>query len=87
MASNPIQIHFNLENIFPTFKSVDSWTSLTAIMTAFAGMELAAVHIKDIRDPQKTFPRALFISVWIILITMLFGSLSIAIVLPHEQIN
>jgi amino acid transporter len=84
---NPVQVHFTLSNIFPSFSHVDSWTSLTAIMTAFAGMELSAVHIKDIRDPQSTFPRALYISVWLILITMILGSLSIAVVLPQNQIS
>jgi amino acid transporter len=87
IKGNPSQIHFTSGNIFPSWSSVNTWVSLTAIMTAFEGMELAAVHIKDISNPQRTFPRALFISVWIILITMLFGSLSIAIVLPHEQIS
>ena len=87
IKGNPSQIHFTTSNIFPTLSNINTWVSLTAIMTAFEGMELAAVHIKDIRDPQHTFPRALFMSVCIILTTMLFGSLAIAIVLPHEQIN
>jgi amino acid transporter len=81
------EIHFTPSNIFPTLANTNTWISLTAIMTAFAGIELAAVHIKDIRDPQKTFPRALHISVWIILLTMLFGSLAIAVVLPAKQIS
>jgi amino acid transporter len=84
---HPSQIHFTAANIFPTLSHANTWVSLTAIITAFAGMELAAVHIKDIRDPQKTFPKALYISVWLIVITMLFGSLAIAIVLPQNQIN
>jgi amino acid transporter len=86
-SGKPAQIHFTAANIFPTLSNSNTWISLTAIMTAFAGMELAAVHAKDMRDPQKTFPRALYISVWIILLTMLFGSLAIAIVLPQNQIN
>lgn len=87
MSGRDSQIHFTLQDIFPSFSNVNSWTSLTAIMTAFAGMELAAVHVKDIRDPQKTFPKALYYSVWIILISMIFGSLGIAIVLPNAQIS
>lgn len=84
---HPSQIHFTTSTIFPTLSNSNTWISLTAIMTAFAGMELAAVHIKDIHDPQKTFPKALFLSVALILVTMLFGSLAIAIVLPQQQIS
>jgi amino acid transporter len=87
LTGHPLQIHFNATTLLPSFSHVDSWISLTAIMTAFAGMELTAVHIKEINNPQKTFPRALYISVWLILTTMILGSLAIAIVLPKEQIN
>ncbi len=85
--NKPLQIHFSASQLFPfSFKS-DNWVSLTAIMTSFVGIELAAVHIKDIDKPQSTFPRALGYSVFLILTTMIIGSLSIAVVLPKEQIN
>jgi len=87
LKGNPSHIHFTASNIFPTLSTTNTWISLTAIMTAFAGMELAAVHVKDIQDPQKTFPRALYISVWLIISTMLLGSLAIAIVLPATDIS
>lgn len=85
--THPMQIHFTSQNIFPSFSSTNSWISLTAIMTAFLGMELAAVHVKEIKNPQKTFPKALFISVIFILITMILGSLAIACIIPKENIN
>ncbi len=56
-------------------------------MTSFLGMELAAVHVRNVKDPQKNFPRAMFFSVLLILTTMIFGSLAIAFVLPHQQIS
>lgn len=87
VLGHPIQIHFTTSNLLPTFSNADNWISLTAIMTAFLGMELATVHIKDVNNPQKTFPRALYVSVLIILSTMILGSLAIAIVLPKNEIN
>ena len=87
LLGHPLQVNFNASTLWPSFSHINSWVSLTAIMTAFAGMELSAVHIKEINNPQKTFPRALYISVWLILATMILGSLAIAIVLPKDQIN
>lgn len=84
---HPMQIHFNASNIIPRFDNPDNWISLTAIMTAFLGMELATVHIRDVKNPQKTFPKALYISVLIILSTMMFGSLAIAMIMPKGEIN
>ena len=50
-------------------------------------MELATVHVRQIEDPQRNFPRAIFLSVVIIVVTMMFGSFAIAMVLPHNQIE
>ncbi|HSW68965.1 MAG TPA: APC family permease [Gammaproteobacteria bacterium] len=82
-----LQIHFTLGHLIPKFSDTQNWISLTAIMTAFLGIELSTVHVKDVENPQKSYPKALMISVLIILITMILGSLSIAIVLPKDQIN
>lgn len=87
ILGNPLQIHFTTADIFPTLSHTDNWISLTAIMTAFLGIELATVHIKEVTHPQKTFPKALFFSVLLILSTMILGSLAIAVVLPKDEIN
>jgi amino acid transporter len=85
--SKPMQIHFNLSTMLPSFSSPDNWVSLVAIMASFLGMELSGVHVNDIHNPQKNFPKALFISGSFILFSMLFGSLAIAVVLPSGDIN
>ncbi len=87
VAGNNLQLNFTFANMMPNLSSSESWVSLTAIMTSFLGMELAAVHIKQVRQPQKTFPKAILISVLIILFTMSLGSLSIAFVLPKQNIH
>src|SRR5665648_395716 len=74
-------------NIFPQLHHSENWISLTAIMTAFLGMELAAVHVNQINQPQKNFPKAILISVILILATMILGSLAIAFVLPKSEIS
>lgn len=84
---HPWAISLNWAHLVPKFSHQESWISLTAIMTAFLGMELAAVHVRQINNPQSTYPKAILYSVILILITMIFGSLSIAIVLPRSEIN
>lgn len=86
-TGKPIQIHITTHNIIPEFGHTENWISLTAIMTSFLGMELATVHIRNIKGAEKKFPKALFWSVIMIGITIIFGALSIAIVLPSSQIH
>jgi len=87
VLGNPLQIHLTSTNIFPHLQHSENWIALTGIMTAFCGMELATVHSRDVQNPEKAFPRALLLSVTLILSTMILGSLSIAFVLPQEKIN
>ncbi|MDR3477861.1 MAG: APC family permease [Gammaproteobacteria bacterium] len=82
-----LQIHFTTTNWLPSFDHLDNWVSLTAIMAGFLGMELACVHLKDVSKPKSLFSAALFVSVLIILFTMIMGSLAIAVVLPVDKIN
>ncbi len=87
IKGHPVQLHFTSRNIFPSNLHAKSWVSLTAMMTAFLGMELAAVHVRQVKSPQKNFPRAMFFSVILILTTMILGSLAIAFVLPQSEIH
>lgn len=87
IKGNPLAINLSPAHLIPQWHDSQSWVSLTAIMTSFLGMELAAVHVRNVKDPQKNFPKAMFFSVLLILFTMIFGSLAIAFVLPKEQIN
>lgn len=84
---NPAQLHITEHNLIPNLTHGQSWSSLTAIITAFLGIELATVHIKKTAEPKKTFPKAIAISVIIITLTMLLGSLSIAWIIPTDKIN
>lgn len=87
LGQHPLAIDLSPSHLLPHWRDSQSWVSLTAIMTSFLGMELAAVHVRQVKRPQHNFPKAIFFSVILILITMLFGSLAIAIVLPPGQIN
>jgi len=85
LKGNPIAIDLSLHSLIPHWQDAQSWVSLTAIMTSFLGMELAAVHVRNVYNPQRNFPRAMGFSVILILSTMILGSLAIAFVLPQTK--
>lgn len=87
IKGNPLAIDLSFHSLLPHWKDSQSWVSLTAIMTSFLGMELAAVHVRNVQDPQRNFPRAMLFSVLLILTTMILGSLAIAFVLPQDKIS
>ena len=63
------------------------WVALTGIILCFCGMEITGVHAQEVKNPQRDFPRAMLISTVIIVITMMFASLAIAIVVPKDQLS
>lgn len=87
VSGNALNIRFDLPSIMPHWHDSSVWVSLTAIMMSFCGIEIATVHANDVEHPQKAFPRALIYAVLIILSTLILGSLSIALVLPQQDIN
>ncbi len=87
VQGNPLQIHLTPHNLLPNFHSSSNWMALTAIILSFGGMELTGVHINDVHEPHRTFPRALIYATIIILTTMTLGSLAIAFVLPSSEIS
>jgi len=87
IAKKPMHISFTWDSLLPSLRQTDNWASLIAIMASYLGMELSGVHVGDIDNPQKNYPKAMFYSVCILLGTMIGGALSIAVLLPKEEIR
>lgn len=87
LQGHPIQIHLAWKKIIPPFSHLENWISLTTIITAFLGMELATVNVKNIQNPAKNYPIGVVTASFIILLTMILGSLAIALVIPQKQIG
>lgn len=83
----PLHIDLTAKSIVPTLTDASQLTSLVAVMASFLGIELAGVHVNDIKNPQRNFPRAVLIATVFILFSMILGSLAIAFVLPADQIS
>ena len=86
-GGHPMQIHFNYSSMLPHLGEAHMWVALTGIILSFCGMEIAAVHSGDMKNPQRTYPRGMLLASAIILFTLLCGALAIAIVIPEAKIS
>ncbi|MGD2169979.1 MAG: amino acid permease [Chlamydiota bacterium] len=84
---NPIQISFSYKSFFPDFTNVYNLVFLAGMFLAFGGLEVSAVHANEVKNPQKNYPRAILLSAVLTFFLFIFGSLSIAAVIPHEKLN
>ena len=55
-------------------------------MLLFAGVEVHAVHANELKNPARDFPKAILLSVVIIVALFLLGSLALASIVPANEI-
>lgn len=65
--------------------SQNSWGCLTAIILSFCGMEITAVHLK--KNESHAYIASSLIAMLVIFLTMLFGALTLAFILPGHTLN
>ncbi|MDR1437573.1 MAG: APC family permease [Puniceicoccales bacterium] len=87
LIGRPVQIEFELAALFPDFSHFSNVAFLAGIMFAFAGIEMSAYHVNDVRNPRKSYPLAIFYSAALILLLSVLGSLAIALVVPKSEIR
>lgn len=84
---NFLQITLDWGHLVPDLTSIDSMVFFTGVMLSFCGMEMSAAHARDVKNPQRNYPRAILLSVVIILGMSVLGVLSIASVIPQKEIS
>lgn len=86
----------NVSNVTPTpeefnpFRSGFNLTNLAlaaGVLFSFAGIDMNAAHIKQLKNPQKEFPLSIFIAMILTLIIFIAGTVCIAIVTPKQDMN
>jgi amino acid transporter len=84
---HPLQIAFSWATFFPQAGSINNLVLITGIMFGLAGMEMSASHAAEVKNPQNDYPKAAVWSGIIILTSLIFASLAIALVIPSPQLN
>lgn len=72
---------------FPDFSNLSTIVLAASIFLFYGGMEIQAVHINDMNNPAKEFPKSVFIAIAIIVAVYALGTLVIGLVIPTENIN
>lgn len=86
-TDRPSQIEFSWKSLIPDMSSPNNLVLFTGVLLSLAGIEMSAVHAKDVKNPKKDYPRAILFSALIILGLSIPGILSISIVVPQQEIS
>ena len=86
-SGKPIHVDLHPAALIPDFSHPALWVTLSGVMLSMCGMEVATIHVRETKNPEKSFPKALLISTAFILVTLILGALSIAIVIPTKELS
>ncbi len=87
MAGNTPETSFSLDVLIPDLSNFNNIALALGGILLFAGIEMTASHINEVKDPKKNYPKAIFLAAIIALISFVFGSLAIAAVVPSANIS
>jgi len=84
---HPTEVELTWQHFIPDLSNINQISFIVALVFGLIGIEMSAIHAGDVKNPERAYPRALFISVLIILSSLICASLAIAIVIPAHELN
>jgi len=72
---------------FPDFSHLSTIVLAASIFLFYGGMESQAVHIVDMKNPSRDYPRAIGVACLAIVIVYAVGTLIIGLVIPSQKID
>lgn len=82
-----LQVPLNWSSFVPDITRYKELAFFTGLLLTMGGMEMAAVHAGDVKNPRKDYPKALLYSVLSIIVLSALGVLAIAMVIPQNEIS
>jgi putative glutamate/gamma-aminobutyrate antiporter len=86
-SGQPLQISLSWDSLIPNMSSAEQLVFFTGVILSFCGMEMSAIHARDVQHPQKDYPRAILLSGILILGLSILGVLTISSVIPQKEIS
>lgn len=86
-SGQTLQIECSWNTLWPSFSRMDELVFLTGVLISFSGIEMNAIHAREVDQPHRNYPRAIFFSGMVIFLFSLLGTFSISIAVPREKIE
>jgi amino acid transporter len=77
----------DVAHILPPWAGIASLVLIVNNFLSYSGMEMNAVHVSDLRNPSKEFPRSMFLAVGLVLVIFILPALAISWVVPAESMS
>lgn len=74
-------------NFFPDLTNINNLVLASGIFLFYAGMEMSGIHVTDMENPAKNYPKAIFIGAAITVLIFVLGTFALGVIIPQKDIN
>lgn len=86
-AGNAPKINVSWGELIPDFSKFSNVVLAASIFLFYAGMEMNAIHVKEVKNPNRNYPLGVLTAAAATVIIFVLGTLAIAFVVPKADIN
>lgn len=75
------------KGLIPKWNGMGTLALAAGVFFSYTGIDTNAAHIKQLKHPEKDFTKAIFISIILVFLIFVVGTVIIAMIVPEKQIN
>ncbi|QBM76796.1 amino acid permease [Sphingomonas sp. AAP5] len=85
-AGKPMHLDLHA-SVIPDFSDFHNMVLAASVFLYFAGMEMQAVHVQDLKNPTRNYPLSVLIATVMVVVIFVLGTLAVGAVIPREAID
>jgi putative glutamate/gamma-aminobutyrate antiporter len=75
------------QGFFPDLSKFDNLVLASSIFLFYAGMEMMGVHVMDVKNPSRNYPKAIIIGSLATVCIFVLGTFALGFIIPAKDIN
>lgn len=75
------------ESFFPDLANFDNLVLASSIFLFYAGMEMMGIHVMEVDNPKRNYPRAIIIGSLVTVLIFVLGTFSLGFIIPAKDIS
>lgn len=82
--------HNNMDmsgSFFPDLSKLDNLVLASGIFLFYAGMEMMGIHVMEVENPKRNYPKAILIGSLVTVCIFVLGTFSLGFIIPAKEIN
>lgn len=75
------------QGFFPDLTKLDNLVLASSIFLFYAGMEMMGVHVMDVKNPSRNYPKAILIGSLMTVVIFILGTFALGFIIPAKDIS